>query len=168
MKGLSIRAILKDIFRKLFGGGGEVETSLIERFYYPKYGPGQLWELAAEEVKARGGEIKMNCPVVGLKAGGGRIQTVRFLENGVERALSAQAVFSSMPVRELVSCLQGVPVPEQVKASADTLPYRDFVTVGLLAQRLLIQNDTRRPTVHDRVPDCWIYVQDRDVKLGRV
>ena len=168
VKGLSVRAILKDIFRKLFGGGGEVETSLIERFYYPKYGPGQLWELAAEEVKTRGGEIKMNCPVVGLKAGEGRIQTVRFLENGVERALSAQAVFSSMPVRELVSCLQGVPVPEQVKASADTLPYRDFVTVGLLAQRLLIQNDTRRPTVHDRVPDCWIYVQDRDVKLGRV
>ena len=55
-----------------------------------------------------------------------------------------------------------------MRAAADTLPYRDFITVGLLAKDLLIQNDTKRRTVKNRVPDCWIYVQDKDVKLGRV
>ena len=168
VKGLSIRAILKDIFRKLLGTKGEVETSLIERFYYPKLGPGQLWELAAEEVKKLGGEIKMNCPVIALEAESGRIAAVRYREAGEEKRLEADDVFSSMPVRELVDSLLGAQVPDDVREAADTLPYRDFITVGLLVKDLLIRNDTKRKTIRNRVPDCWIYVQDRDVKLGRV
>ena len=168
VKGLSVRAILKDILRKLFGGRGQVETSLIERFYYPKLGPGQLWELAAEEVRTLGGQLRMNCPVTRLETENGRVAAVRYREAGEERRLAADAVFSSMPVRELIRDLDGVRVPEDVAAAADTLPYRDFVTVGLLVKDLLIRNDTKRRTVRDRVPDCWIYVQDKDVKLGRV
>ncbi len=168
VKGLSVRAILKDIFRKLLGAKGEVETSLIERFYYPKLGPGQLWELAAEEVKNLGGELRLNCPVTALETEKGRVLAVRYREAGEERRLAADSVFSSMPVRELVNGLIGVQVPEDVRKAANTLPYRDFITVGLLAQDLEICNDTRRRTVKDRVPDCWIYVQDKDVKLGRV
>ena len=168
VKGLSIRAILKDIFRKIFHTQGEVETSLIERFYYPKRGPGQLWELAADEVRSLGGEIRMNCLVTALETENGRILAVRCREAGEEKRLAADDVFSSMPVRELVDVLAGTEVPADVRAAAETLPYRDFITVGLLVKDLLIQNDTRRRTVKDRVPDCWIYVQDKDVKLGRV
>ena len=168
VKGLSIRAILKDIFRKLLGTRGEVETSLIERFYYPKFGPGQLWELAAEEVKSLGGEIRMNCPVTALETEAGRILAVRYQEAGREQRLAADDVFSSMPVRELIDGLCGVEIPEDVRLAARTLPYRDFITVGLLVKDLLIQNDTKRKTIQNRVPDCWIYVQDKDVKLGRV
>ena len=168
VKGLSIRAILRDIFCKLLGTKGEVETSLIERYFYPKLGPGQLWELAAEEVKKLGGEIRMNCPVIALEADNGRIAAVRCREAGEEKRLPADEVFSSMPVRELVDDLEGAEVPEDVRKAADTLPYRDFITVGLLVKDLLIWNDTSRRTVKNRVPDCWIYVQDKDVKLGRV
>ena len=168
VKGLSIRAILKDIFRKILGTKGEVETSLIERFYYPKLGPGQLWELAAERVRNMGGQIKMNCAVTALEADSGRIVAVRYREAGQEKRLEADGVFSSMPVRELIDGLEGVKVPEEVRTAADTLPYRDFITVGLLTRDLMIHNDTRRKTIQNRVPDCWIYVQDRDVKLGRV
>ena len=168
VKGLSIRAILKDIFRKLMGTKGEVETSLIERFYYPKLGPGQLWELAAEEVRRLGGEIQMNCPVTALETEDGRIAAVRYQRAGEEHRLPADAVFSSMPVRELINGLAGTEVPEDVRTAANTLPYRDFITVGLLVKDLLIRNDTKRKTIRGRVPDCWIYVQDRDVKLGRV
>ena len=168
VKGLSVRAILKDILRKLLGTHGEVETSLIERFYYPKLGPGQLWELAAAEVEKLGGEIKMNCPVTALETDAGRITAVRYREAGEEHRLTADDVFSSMPVRTLVSGLLGVDVPEDVRTAANTLPYRDFITVGLLVKELQIQNDTKRKTIRNRVPDCWIYVQDKDVKLGRV
>ena len=168
VKGLSIRTILKDIFRKLLGTKGEVETSLIERFYYPKYGPGQLWELVADEVKSLGGQIKMNCPVSVLETESGRVLAVRYREVGEEKRLAADAVFSSMPVRELVDDLCGAEIPEDVRLAAKTLPYRDFITVGLLVKDLLIHNDTKRRTIRDRVPDCWIYVQDKDVQLGRV
>ena len=168
VKGLSIRAILKDIFRKLLGTKGEVETSLIERYWYPKLGPGQLWELAAEEVKRLGGTIRMNCPVTTLETEAGRVLAVRYWEAGEEKRLPADDVFSSMPVRELMDDLAGAEIPEDVRAAARTLPYRDFITVGLLVKDLLIRNDTKRRTVNDRVPDCWIYVQDKGVKLGRV
>ena len=168
VKGLSIRAILKDILRKLLGTKGEVETSLIERFCYPKLGPGQLWELAAEEVKTLGGDIKMNCPVTAIEVADGRLAAVRYRAAGEELRLAADAVFSSMPVRELIDDFVGTPVPEDVRTAADTLPYRDFITVGLLVKDLEIRNDTKRRTIRNRVPDCWIYVQDKDVKLGRV
>jgi len=168
VKGLSVRAILKDILRKLLGTGGEVETSLIERFYYPKLGPGQLWELAAAEVQRLGGRIEMNCPVTALEAENGRILSLRCREAGEEKRIFADAVFSSMPLRELIEGLSGAEVPREVRAAAQTLPYRDFVTVGLLVKELLIQNDTKRKTIRDRIPDCWIYVQDKGVKLGRV
>ena len=168
VKGLSIRAILKDVLRKVFHTKGEVETSLIERFYYPKYGPGQLWELAADRVRDLGGKIKMNCPVTALETETGRVLAVRYQEAGAEQRLAADAVFSSMPVRELIDGLCGTEIPDEVRSAARTLPYRDFITVGLLVKDLLIQNDTRRRTVRDRVPDCWIYVQDKGVKLGRV
>ena len=168
VKGLSIRAIVKDIFRKLLGTKGEVETSLIERYVYPKLGPGQLWELAAEEVRKLDGKIRMNCPVTALETKDGRIAAVRYQRAGEEHRLPADAVFSSMPVRELIDGLAGTKVPEDVRTAANTLPYRDFITVGLLVKDLLIRNDTKRKTIQGRVPDCWIYVQDRDVKLGRV
>ncbi len=168
VKGLSIRSILKDILRKAFHTRGEVETSLIERFYYPKLGPGQLWELAAAEVKALGGTIRMNCPVTALETEPGRILALRCREAGEEKRLKADAVFSSMPVRELVEDMEGTTIPQDVTDAARALPYRDFITVGLLVKELLIQNDTRRNTICGRVPDCWIYVQDKDVKLGRV
>ena len=168
IRSMGFRAILQDIFRKLLGTKGEVETSLIERYVYPKLGPGQLWELAAEEVKKLGGEIRMNCPVEALETADGRITAVRCREAGEEKRLTADAVFSSMPVRELIDGIVGTEVPRDVRAAADTLPYRDFVTVGLLVKDLLIHNDTQRRTVKDRVPDCWIYVQDKGVRLGRV
>ena len=168
VKGLSIRAIIKDILRKILGTKGEVETSLIEQFYYPKFGPGQLWEQVADEVKRLGGVIKMNCPVTAVEAEGSRIAAVRYQEAGENKRLSADAVFSSMPVRELIDGLSGTEVPDDVREAADTLPYRDFITVGLLAKKLMIHNDTKRKTILGRVPDCWIYVQDKDVKLGRV
>ena len=98
---------------------------------------------------------------------GGDLWTVE-IATGEERRLTADAVLSSMPVRELMDSLCGVEIPEDVHFAARTLPYRDFITVGLLVKDLCIKNDTKRTTIRDRVPDCWIYVQDRDVKLGRV
>lgn len=69
VKGVSVAAVLKDALRRLTGSaGGKVETSLISSFWYPKYGPGELWEKAASEIVRLGGEIRYGFNVVGLKA----------------------------------------------------------------------------------------------------
>ena len=169
-KGLSIRGILKDMLSKVFmskeARARKVQTSLIEEFRYPKFGPGQLWETVAADIRAAGGEVRLRCGVTGIETENGRVTAVRFTENGEEKRLEGDAFFSSMPLRELVDQMNSVPA--EVKRIADGLPYRDFVTVGLLVNRLNLKNGTHLKTLGDIVPDCWIYVQDTNVKLGRI
>lgn len=170
VKGLSIRAILKDMFGKLLPGkkNRKVETSLIEEFWYPKYGPGQLWETTAEKVKEAGGKLWMGCRVTAFKRGDdGRLTAVGFERDGKEEWLEADEVLSSMPIKDLVAGL-GPDVPRDIRRIAAGLPYRDFVTVGLLVPALRLKNETKIKTLNNIVPDCWIYVQDTGVKLGRI
>ena len=175
VKGLSITAILKDIVAKQFGpkrDSREVETSLIEEFVYPKLGPGQLWETVAAEVKAMGGRIEMHTEVTAIEADGtmGKIGAVEVCDNvtGERRKVECDYFISSMPVADLVTRLQGFDVPSDIRRDAAALPYRDFITVGLLVPKLKIKNETKLATYADRIPDTWIYVQERDVKLGRI
>lgn len=164
VKGLSVWALVKNIFGKLLPGKREVETSLIEEFYYPKYGPGQLWEKALDKVCEKGGRVIFGAKVVGFdRDGGGRITGVRCEDGSV---YEADEVISSMPLKDLTGALGNV--PEEIRAVAEGLPYRDFVTVGLLADRLSLKNETKIRTLGNIVPDCWIYVQDTSVKLGRI
>ncbi len=168
VKGLSIRAVLKDMISKLTGskGKGQVETSLIEEFSYPKYGPGQLWETVAEEIEKMGGTIMKNCRVKKLVNENGRVTAVQYMENNKARVMECDILISTMPVKDLVEGLNGA--DEEVKRIASSLPYRDFVTVGLLLDKLNLKNKTKIKTLGNIVPDCWIYVQDVGVKLGRI
>ncbi|MDD3242697.1 MAG: NAD(P)/FAD-dependent oxidoreductase [Eubacteriales bacterium] len=169
VKGLSIRALLANMFSKTFGKKqNETETSLIEQFWYPKFGPGQLWELAADEVRQKGGEILAGCRVERIRCQGGAVQAVVCRCGQEERVIEGDVFFSTMPIRDLVSGMEGDPVPAAVREVAQGLPYRDFVTVGLLVDRLKLQNHTPWKTLGDIVPDCWIYVQEPDVKMGRI
>lgn len=170
VKGLSVVAIIKDMFSKLIPGkkNRKVETSLIEEFYYPKYGPGQLWETAAQKVRDMGGEIRMNAKVTKIHSdGAGKITGVTYVQEGKEITLDGDIFISSMPVKDLVAGM-GEAVPAQMKRIAAGLPYRDFVTVGLLLNKLNLKNETKIKTLSNIVPDCWIYVQDVSVKLGRI
>jgi protoporphyrinogen oxidase len=144
------------------------ETSLIEQFLYPKYGPGQLWERVAKLVEQSGGEVRTGWRVKRLH--------VRTGVDGVERVTSVEATtpegetvtldgdyfFSTMPVRELLRAIDA-PIPEEVQAISDGLQYRDFITVGLLVDRLLITEADGSP-----VKDTWIYIQEPDVLVGRM
>lgn len=165
VKGLSVWALVKNVFGKLLPGKREVETSLIEEFYYPKHGPGQLWEKALSLVQEEGAKVVFGAKVSGLyQEESGRIRRV-VCEDG--SSYEADIVLSSMPLKELVPALSG-PVPGEIRRIAEGLPYRDFVTVGLLVDRLALKNQTKIPTMGNIVPDCWIYVQDTGVKLGRI
>ena len=163
VKGLSLFKALWSIITKPFRKNSKnVETSLIEQYVYPKKGPGQLWETLADEVKKLGGEIIMNCGVTGISTSNGEVTSVT--AGGKE--FKGDYYISSMPVKDLVDGMKNV--PEDVAKTAHELPYRDFITVGLLCDKLKIQNKTKMKTLGNIVPDCWIYIQERDVKLGRL
>lgn len=169
VKGLSVIAILKDIATKSLGVRRKVETSLIEEFLYPKFGPGQLWETAGAEVEAMGGRICLGSTVEEVHLREGRVDSVTVRRaDGSTATEKCDCFISSMPVKELVAALRGVEIPEEALRTAAELPYRDFITVGLLVDRLALDNRTRLRTYADRIPDTWIYVQERDVRLGRV
>jgi protoporphyrinogen oxidase len=168
VKGLSLFKVILSILAKPFGKGKTNETSLIEEFYYPKLGPGHLWETMADEIIKMGGEIIFNTSVNKLTFKDNDSVIVEAgEENGKTVCYKAEAVFSSMPVKDLIKAL-GEAVPKDVSMIASDLPYRDFITVGLLLDKLMIKNKTKLKTLSNIVPDCWIYVQERNVKLGRL
>lgn len=168
VKGLSIFALVKNMLSKIGPGKKnkrQVETSLIEEFSYPKLGPGQLWELSAKRIEEMGGEIKMNTRVRNIARDGGGFSIV-CESSGNEEMIRGDIVISSMPLRDLVAGMEKV--PKDVAAVAAGLPYRDFVTVGILVEKLNLKNQTEIRTVNNIIPDCWIYVQDVKVKMGRI
>ena len=172
VKGLSVLSILKDVITRPFRRKGidqqKVETSLIERFIYPKFGPGQLWETVASEVVKAGGELHFSSKVTGINVKDGRVESVEAETPDGIQTIPCDYLFSSMPIKDLVASVKGVEVPDEVASVAAGLPYRDFITVGVLAKKLKITNGTKIKTFEGRVPDTWIYIQERDVKVGRL
>ncbi len=166
VKGLSIMVVLKDTLSKIFKiKRKKVETSLIEEFYYPKYGPGHFWETVAKKVIKMGGQVIKDSKVSKINLKNNQIVSVV----AGDKVYQADIFISSMPLKDLINAINGnKPVPKDIVRIANGLPYRDFVTVGLLVDKLKIKNETNIKTLGNIVPDCWIYVQDSSVKLLRI
>ena len=169
IKSLSISKALAHALSKPFRGRDtaqkSTETSLVERFLYPKLGPGQMWEHVAARVIAAGGEVHLRHRVVGLHRDGRKLTAVqvRDANTGEVRRVDCDQLISTMPVKELVGLLQ--PEDPQVMNIASRLPYRDFMTAGLLVRRM---RGGHRDSANGMPPDNWIYIQEPDVKLGRL
>ena len=144
----------------------DVETSLIERFLYPKLGPGQLWEEVAEKIKQLGGEIHHNCDVVSFSHDYNNISSVTVTDTitGEKKEFSGDYFFSTMPVKNLVAGMNPA-VPANIREVANGLVYRDFITVGLLLKELKLKDAHHK---NGLIKDNWIYIQERDVKIGRL
>lgn len=181
IKGLSITKTVLHAVKQIFASkksGDDVrqkdtETSLIGQFLYPKLGPGELWETVAEQVQKMGGEIHLNSTVKHVNREGNRVTSVVVECNGESQTVACDYFLSTMPVKDLVNAMDDAknPVPAEVKRVANGLVYRDFMTVGLLLDRLLIKNPAKPGTPESKlkfVADNWIYVQENDVKLGRI
>lgn len=144
---------------------GEVETSLIREFAYPKLGPGQLWELTAAEVEKMGGVIIRNARVVNIMKENSSVTGIVYEKDGRMITESCDYVISSMPLKDLVAGMNDVPA--RYARIAEGLPYRDYMTVGVLIPHLYLKNKTSIRTIGNIVPDNWVYVHERNVKMGR-
>ena len=170
IKGLSIRNVILHALRKPLRKRGDLgqkgtETSLIERFYYPKLGPGQMWELCARKITEAGGRIERGALVERIHVEGNRVRavTARDASTGGTRRIEADHFFSTMPIRDLVAALD-CDVPPEVREIAAGLAYRDFLTVGLLLRDLKVRDERTEGLLRDN----WIYIQEPDVKIGRL
>jgi protoporphyrinogen oxidase len=136
-------------------GKAQQTTSLIETFNYPKYGPGQMWEKAAELVSDAGTKIVFDAKVTGVHVEDGRAVAVTAETDGMPSRYEASHVISSMPMGALLRAMDP-PAPPEVLAAADGLTYRDFITVALVLPQ------------EYSFPDNWIYIHDPGVGVGRI
>jgi protoporphyrinogen oxidase len=148
IKGLSFFSAAKSAF---FGNKGNEIKSLIGEFNYPRFGPGQMWEQMTEDIRAHGGEVRLNAPVTRLRVDGGRI--VEVVAGG--ETLTPSHVISSLPLRTTVG-IASPEAPGRVRDAARGLRYRDFLTVLLVLSEKNI------------FPDNWIYIHEPDVRVGRI
>ena len=150
--------LLKAVRNALIGnrGNGAVVTTLIDRFRYPRHGPGMMWERFRERLAEAGTETVLGARVVRLRHDGGRISSVGIMDGeGLELEEAAESFVSSMPLQELLRILDPPPPPAILEA-ASRLRYRDFLTVVLIVDR------------EEVFPDNWIYIHSPKVKVGRV
>lgn len=169
VKKLSLSKVIFDFIGRTFCKHYKTkDTSLIEEFYYPKYGPGQLWETMAKVIEDEGGKFIYNATCREINFEDTQIKSIKIqFANGGNDTIDCDYLISSMPIKELIASM-AIDVPKDVRYIADNLPYRDFITVGVLVKRVLLHNNSNIKTLNDIPPDCWIYVQDRKVKMGRI
>ena len=178
IKGLSIRKLIIDILQKLSSklidkksnriSQKNTETSLIERFLYPKYGPGQMWEEVANDLKEKNATIFMNTPITGIEFSSDNKKAEKIIfkdENGKLIKKKYDYIISTMPIKELINSSKSESkdniFPPDILKIADALPYRDFITIGLLIKNI-------SGPQNELLDDTWIYVQEPNVKVGRI
>jgi protoporphyrinogen oxidase len=169
IKGLSLTGVVKHFLKKTFSRQSgdlaqkETETSLIEKFLYPKFGPGQLWEHVADLIRQNGGEIHLGITIDRVLTENERVVAIEgHDQNGDHHVFHGDYFFSTMPVRDLIRAI-GSEVPPEVVEVSEGLMYRDFITVGLLAKGLTVTESDGAP-----LKDNWIYIQEPDVTVGRL
>jgi protoporphyrinogen oxidase len=135
---------------------GDLVTTLIDSFRYPRFGPGQMWERVAEIHQEKGRPVLLGRSVERIEHEGGLVRAViTKTESGAIEKHQGTDFISSMPIRELISRLAPA-APDKVRRAADSLSYRDFISVAVMIDR------------RDLFPDNWIYVHDPSVKVGRI
>ncbi len=168
---------LKSIFKKKEKTIGQknTDTSLIEQFLYPKYGPGQMWEITAEKIIMLGGIIIKNEKVKSitfeeknskLESRIANITTGTL--NGETNSYNGNYFFSTMAIKDMFLGMEEPLIPKDVYQIATNLQYRDFIIVGLLLKKLTVKDDSFNNDKTFLVKDNWIYIQDKEVKLGRL
>lgn len=155
IKNLDLMAAVK---AALFGGSkqdGEVITTLIDEFHYPRFGPGQMWRSCKQLLEDAGNEVRMRSRVTRIRHDQGHVRSVVVEADGGAHEVTGDQFISSMPIRTLIRSMDPPP-PREVQEAAESLRYRDFLTVALMVDR------------EELFPDNWIYIHSSEVQVGRI
>lgn len=169
VKGISVLEVLKDSFRKILKIKNEknTQTSLIDIFYYPKLGAGQMWNEMAKIIESKGGKILKEAELKEIILENGKVKKVKYKHNGEIFEKNIDILVSSMPIKDLIlSIKKGV--PQNIINIAENLPYREFMSVAMLVKKIKLKNNTKIKTIGNIIPDSWIYIQEPNIKAGRM
>ena len=155
IKDLSVGALVKRALTFRKKSGGPVIKTLIDRFRYPAHGPGEMWETLTKKIEERGAAVQMGESVTAIKRGPAGVTSVGTTGAQGLRSYPGATFISTMPISELVGALDPA-APSEVVAAANSLKYRDFITVALIIDQ------------PDVFPDNWIYIHEPGVKVGRI
>ncbi len=156
IKNLDLKGAIVNAFLGERGAGNKRVTTLIDEFWYPRYGPGQMWRACVDRLREKGSSVQLSSRVTKLRHDTNRILSATINgETESEQEVVGKQFLSSMPIRNLLQILDPAP-PEEVMALTDGLRYRDFMIVALIVDR------------EDLFPDNWIYIHSGDVQVGRV
>jgi len=155
IKGLSLLSALKNALLSRNEGSEGVIKTLINSFYYPVHGPGMMWEKMTEIIESGNSEVNLNSEVTRISWSGNKVTSVSIGLNNSELTITGSDFISTMPVRELIEKLNPKP-PYEILEAANSLKYRDFITVALIIDKQEIFRDN------------WIYIHDPAVKVGRI
>lgn len=170
-KGLSIFSLLIDILKKKLNlkNNKNANVSLIESFYYPKLGSGQMWETMKDEIIDMGGEVIVSTNLTRINFEAGKISEIEYEQNSKKKTLKCDIFISSMPIKDLMTLInREISIPKPVYESAIKLPYREFMSVCLVLKKINWKNDSTKKNVQDIPLDSWDYIQDPSVRLGRI
>jgi protoporphyrinogen oxidase len=151
IKGLSVGEIL----RRALGLGGPPVRSLVERFHYPRLGPGMMWEAVGRAAEDAGATLRLGQEVVRIERTANRLSAAVVAAPGGTERIAGEHVITSIPLRALVARLDPA-APEAVRRAADRLRHRDYLTVCLILRRAHLFHDN------------WIYVHDPSVQVARI
>lgn len=169
IKKLNVTRTLLNSFSSLFYkdrslSQTDTDTSLIQQFLYPKFGPGQLWEEVAEKIKSLGGSIVLNTEVskINFNLDDKSFNLEGICKDGTKLLMYADYCFSTMPIKELINKFNQFNIPDRIQGIANGLKYRDFMIVGILA------DVSKNGLSEKKIDDNWIYIQDSNIRAGRV
>jgi len=152
IRGLSF---YRAVMAALWGDRSKKIKTLTKVFYYPRLGPGQIWEEVQTRLNAAGNRVETEAEVVSIEHDGKRVTEIAAKKGESLLRFPASEIISSMPLRELVERLNPS-APADVLEAARSLRYRDFLTVALIINK---------PNLF---ADNWIYIHDPNVKVGRI
>lgn len=150
IEGLSLASVFLNALT-----GYQKSKSLASEFYYPRLGPGMMWEGFKKDILKKGGDILLNSRAVSVHHAKARVVKLLYRQNNDVVELPVSQIISSMPVNQLVAMLEPR-APDPVIKAADRLAYRSFIMVGLIIDREAV------------FPDQWLYIQDPEIRVGRI
>lgn len=154
VQNFSISSIIKSLLKNK---KTDDERTMLNHFYYPLYGSGQLWKKVANEFCKLGGKIIVNADASVFELEDNKICSVTCKDG---REYNGDVFISSMPVKDFVSGIKNT--PKRIYDISQRLQYREFVIVGLLIEKKGINKD-KFSTEND-----WIYIQDKNLQMGRI
>lgn len=158
----SLINILKE---KIFHKKINHEPSLIQEYYYPKYGCEQVYQMLEQEIKKMGGQILTNSNVESIELKNNQITKVIYRKEKTKKTIQPDYLISSIPIKDFVSLLSPQILKTDVLKDIQTLPFRDLILVNLVFSKKEIEKLNVYQTIKD---DSWVFIQDPNISFGRI